>query len=182
MKRATLKCCVKIISISLIFMVSIFLAARKSPRLHSYLFQRIIFAAMSLGGNGRLELAVLDHNVSVAEDLLNKGADPNQRGRDNETFLMNICTSHDPHSYDMAQVLLAHGADPQLQDTDGYTALMFAAQSSTVDMVNLLLQHGARVDIRNNREKTAFDIAKERNKTKIVSLLEKVIAQPATNN
>ncbi|MFO7957174.1 MAG: ankyrin repeat domain-containing protein [Candidatus Brocadiia bacterium] len=78
--------------------------------------------------------------------LLEKGADPNQAGRDGRTALYWAARGFDRR---MARLLLEHGARTDIGDAEtGRTPLHVAAWYGDADMAALLLEHGASTKIR----------------------------------
>lgn len=105
----------------------------------------------SLGGWSRESLlngsellqAVYDSPADVVENLLAKGADPNEGDAWGYTPLMSAVTRGDPR---VVRLLLRAGADARRRDVDGWTVLMAAAVSKnhpSEALVQLLLDHGA---------------------------------------
>lgn len=80
--------------------------------------------------------------------LLDFGADPNVRGKNNETPLMRAVLFGD---LEIATMLVASGADTELRDDNGFTALASAAHAphpndKMLNVARVLLEYGAIVD------------------------------------
>ncbi len=95
---------------------------------------------------GRLNFAISKRSPFLTRMCLAEGADPNGRGLELDTPLMEAC--QDEEDFDIVALLIEGGADPNLQDVDGYTALMFATSASSTRTVKLLLDHGANISLK----------------------------------
>lgn len=88
----------------------------------------------------KLSTAAENGQVDVAKDLLNDGADPNQRDRYDYTPLHWAAYEG---QVDVAKLLLDHGADINALEYTKSTPLALAVDRGYVDMVKLLLDKGA---------------------------------------
>jgi ankyrin repeat protein len=90
--------------------------------------------------------------------LLAAGVDPNATNR----YSNALCSAAYQDNLEVLALLLAQ---PRIKvdapDVDGYTALMWAADHSSLDIVNLLIKAGAKTDLKNSRGETAADLAKK---------------------
>ena len=85
--------------------------------------------------------AVGHNNFEVVQYLVEKGANVNGRGRDNNTALHEAARYY---SYlPSGQLLIAHGADIEARNSDHNTPLHLAAASNNSRAVSLLLEKGA---------------------------------------
>jgi ankyrin repeat protein len=106
-------------------------------------------------GQTALYSAIAKNNLALAELLLKKGADINQKGKgkekeqEDQTALM-VATSEEA-----VKLLLEHDADPNAQDNKGETALMKHRRVEK-PLVNLLLKHGADPAIKDNNGRTVL--------------------------
>jgi|SRR5215813_5415688 len=96
-------------------------------------------------GHTALMRAALDGNTQTVKDLLDQGADVNQRDDNSRTALMFATINM---HYETMKVLLEHGADVQARSNEGGTALMAAAMVGDLRMVQALLDKGADVHAR----------------------------------
>lgn len=101
-------------------------------------------------GGTKLTNAVLNENHSRVRELLNKGADVNQRGKKGLAPLHRAVLDGDSH---MVRILLEHGADVDaIYDTSNQegggktTALRMATYQGDKNIVKLLIKHGANVN------------------------------------
>ena len=96
-------------------------------------------------GHTPLMQAALDGNTEIVRELLNRGADINQRDDNGRTALMfAVINGH----YDTMKVLLEYGADVNAKSYIGGTALMGAALAGDLRMVQALLDQGADLHAR----------------------------------
>ncbi|MEX0940522.1 MAG: ankyrin repeat domain-containing protein [Candidatus Babeliales bacterium] len=120
----------------------------------------------------------------LAAKLKKLGADPNQRGKNNNSLLqIHILNSdylkyHFNKAFPAIEWLLKNGASPNLKNDDGDTSLISAIKSGVSEdkikkVVELLLTYGADSSIKNKEGKTALDYAKEKNLKQIMNILKK---------
>lgn len=96
-------------------------------------------------GHTALMRAALDGNTERVRELINQGADINQRDDNARTALMfAVINGH----YETMKVLLDHGADVNAKSNTGGTALMGAALNGDLRMVQALLDKGADLHAR----------------------------------
>ena len=105
------------------------------------------------------------------EELIDKGADVNQKDEDGNTALMRA-------SYwgykEVVELLIRNGADVNQKDEDGNTALMRASCGGRKEVVELLIQKGADVNAKSVTGDTALIIAKdEKIKKAIIDAVKK---------
>jgi len=110
---------------------------------------------------GSLRAAASQGRTTLADmnQLLDTGADINERTPNGETRLMTAVKNHDMR---MIKLLVNRGADLDLQDNDGRTAVSLAAKYEAADgidtkMTHYLLLQGANPYIRDHQGKNAFD-------------------------
>jgi len=123
-------------------------------------------------GHTALMRAALDGNTEQVKELLNQGAEINQRDENGRTALMfAVINRH----YDTMKVLLEHGADVNAKSNQGGTALMAAALAGDLRMVRALLDKGAdtHASLRETNE-TAATIAASHGYDEIARLLGQV--------
>ncbi|KPA12677.1 hypothetical protein MHK_007119 [Candidatus Magnetomorum sp. HK-1] len=96
-----------------------------------------------------------DH-TDIAKFLIKKGANINQRTKEQETPLMIAVRKK---NYEVAKAILDTNVDINAKRKDGNTALFLAVLNKDKDMVVLLIKNGADVTIRNNFGKSPLSIA-----------------------
>jgi Ankyrin repeats (3 copies) len=109
--------------------------------------------------DGRLALmcAARDGSSEGAELLLERGADPNAKGKVQLTSLHDAgIFGSEQEGIDTTDVLLKSGADLEARDSGGNTPLMRALALGRLHVVRHLLQRGSAVDVKNNHGKTAL--------------------------
>lgn len=108
-------------------------------------------------GNTVLSNMIRNPNSSfeICKTLLENGADPNLKNKDEWTPLM-IAAKYSGirNKKEFIQLLLDHAADINLQNNTGYSALIFATiyynDTSTNDTIELLLKNNANADLYDN--------------------------------
>lgn len=117
-----------------------------------------------------------DQNNTIAEELLEAGANPNKANLQGLTPLMIFARKGDEQEHAIAELLLDNGADPALVDKDSNTALMYAAgnykKASGKKIAELILDSGYKdIERANNKGQTAMDIAVSNENESLVKLL-----------
>ncbi len=93
-------------------------------------------------GSTPFMFAALYSDAATVSQLLDKGADPNQRNDSNATALMWAA-----NDLEKTKVLVAHGAQVNARSNDGSSALAIAAtKAGAAPIVKFLLEHGANPD------------------------------------
>lgn len=100
------------------------------------------FGSALMGAACQCAVATMNGTYNIIKILLEKGADPNERGRDGVTPL--IAASGMQGDPAVLKVLLDAGADPTLKDKHGKTALAWAVESRRDDKVEVLSKVGNR--------------------------------------
>jgi ankyrin repeat protein len=108
--------------------------------------------------------------VECLESLLESGIDPNQKGPDDATALME-CVRYDSCSIDCVDLLLMHEANPNLQNSDGSTALIFACDEGHHDAIQALLAHAADPNVQDRTGRTALIYAATNSDAAAIALL-----------
>ena len=123
-------------------------------------------------GHTALMRAALDGNTEQVKELLNQGADINQRDENGRTALMfAVINRH----YDTMKVLLEHGADVNAKSNLGGTALIGAAMAGELSMVQALLDRGADLDARlHETNESAATLAASHGHDEIARLLSEI--------
>ena len=91
----------------------------------------------------RLHVATTFGRVDMARRLLERGADPNLRGRGDDTALAGAARGG--HT-ELVEVLLESGANPDLSDVQGNTPLSWAVERGHAETVRMFLEHGVGTD------------------------------------
>jgi len=100
--------------------------------------------------------------------LLNRGADPNTRSRDETTALMYAI---DSSRILIMKLLLLNGADPDLASSDNTTPLILAVLNNQFEAAMLLLGKGANPDLKDDYKAAALHYAAALNYYQITDLL-----------
>lgn len=99
--------------------------------------------AQSFTGGGLTPLfKAVERHKSVAEELINQGANVNQTTSSGDTPLLLAARGK---NIGVVELLLKRGADINWKDNDSRTALEFALQSNNNTIAQLLMEHGAAV-------------------------------------
>ena len=115
-----------------------------------------------------LDLAARTNNVKLAEELIDKKVDINQKDDRGYTPLILATYNQSP---DVAKLLLQHGADTESADPTGRTALMGASFQGDDQCVAILLDNGAKINSGDVNGATALMYAVEFGRTSVVKLL-----------
>ena len=120
------------------------------------------------------------NTVESLRFYLDKGADPNECGFHEKSFLLRVvegsrrkrkgATSMDASAM-AVRLLLDRGADPNVKDTFGRTALSTAAKNGAFEIVSLLLERGVDVDSKDTFGDTVLSEAVEGGNAAVVKLL-----------
>jgi ankyrin repeat protein len=118
--------------------------------------------------------AVLKRHTDLAKNLIENGADLNQKDNNGVTALMRVAQYgydyQDDYVYfgydnweqdynnmkDIARILIEKGADLNLKDNDGFNALMWAVQNDNYDIAKILIENGADLNLKDKGGLTAF--------------------------
>jgi ankyrin repeat protein len=103
-------------------------------------------------GEPALIAAVNLENITIAELLLEHGADPDERDVRRNTPLHLACRNG---NHDIVALLMRHGADSDRIDSSGKTYLAFATFRGDVPLVKTLLENGANPRAKCANGKTA---------------------------
>jgi ankyrin repeat protein len=124
----------------------------------------------SVNGSSALHLAcTCNHHLELVRLLIEKGADLNDRDKNEKTALMLVL---ERRYFKMAEFLIQHGADLNFADKDGNTALMIASRRFyRVEIVQMLLEKNADTNIQNKDGQTALIIAIDNEKFEIARVL-----------
>lgn len=138
-------------------------------------------APLDAGGNTPLiYVANMDYfaglNNTLAEELIEGGADVNKANLNGQTPLMVFAGKGDEQEHGIAELLLDNNADPALTDSSSNTPLMYAASNTNKQsgkkIAELILENGYKdLDRVNNAGQTAMDIAVSSQNESLVKLL-----------
>lgn len=138
-------------------------------------------AATDNEGNTALSLLcqagyLADLNGTLAEELIDAGADVNKPNQLGKTSLMIFAQLGNEMKYNIAELLLDNNADVTYVDQSGNTALIYAAgnsdQMSGKRIVSLILEKDKSILERvNNAGQTAMDVAIQHNNEAVVKQL-----------
>lgn len=118
-------------------------------------------------------------NLSIALELIKKGADVNAVGNDGKRPLHQAVADME----EVARALAEAGADINAQDNDGNTPLMYACMKAKEETVLWLLKAGADYKIQNNEGRTAADMAVKRGYSRALELMgADTLLQACKNN
>lgn len=126
--------------------------------------------AYSLDGWTALHLAAFYRQKDAVTYLLEKGANPNLRSRNNMSNLP-IHAAAAGGNREILAMLIDRGADINARQHGGWTPLHSSAQSGDAETVKLLLSRGAEVDAQAENGQTALDLAMTKGFQSIVDLL-----------
>jgi ankyrin repeat protein len=117
-----------------------------------------------------------DLNATLAEELIDAGADVNRPGQSGKTPLMSFARLGNEMKYNIAELLLDNDADVTYVDQLGNTALIYAAGNtdhmSGKRIIGLILQKDKSILERvNNAGQTAMDVAIQQNNEAAVKQL-----------
>jgi uncharacterized protein len=135
-------------------------------------------AARDDDGRSALMWAARTGQRSLAEALLQAGADVDARDARDYTALFHAC--HDPDADrghpEMVALLLRAGADKEACIGFGVRPLMYAAGNGEAAVVQVLLQAGADPLARNEVGRTALMMVKDRDYVDVINLLHEAEA------
>lgn len=138
-------------------------------------------AAVDNDGNTALSLLcqagyLADLNATLAEELIDAGADVNRPNQSGKTPLMSFAQKGNETKYNIAELLLDNNADVTYVDQSGNTALIYAAgnsdHASGKRMISLILKKDdSTLNQVNNVGQTAMDMAIQQNNETAVKQL-----------
>jgi ankyrin repeat protein len=134
-------------------------------------------ASWSADGFTALHFAAFFGDGGVARALLDAGAAPNVRSR-NDFEVMPIHSAVAGRHGDVVAALLDAGADPNVRQRHGWTPLQGAAEHGDVETVDRLLAAGADPAATNDDGVSAADLARKDGHADLAERLEALAATP----
>lgn len=125
---------------------------------------------------GELSHAVFFKDLQKARELLQQGADPNERstiGIGAPPLMISITHFS---GLEMVKLLLDFGADVNIVRDGGYTPLMQSVISCQTDVTPLLIQRGAVLDKKSKDGLTALNYAERDKRIEQVNILKRAAA------
>ena len=113
------------------------------------------------------------------EELIDMGADVNQKEEDGKTALMRA--SYRGHK-EVVELLIRNGADINQKDNNGVTALMWASYKGRKEVVDLLIQNGADVNQKDSDGWTALMKASRQGYKEVAEVLIQIGADVNQKN
>ncbi|SEO21953.1 Ankyrin repeat-containing protein [Mucilaginibacter gossypiicola] len=122
--------------------------------------------------NEQLYKAVNANDTTLAETLINKGADVNFKRKVMNFEMSLLMLSVQQDQFKMVKLLVDHKVEIDWKDWFGCTALMYAANKGNVNIISYLLKNGADVHFADKEGNTVLSAAKEGNHPDAIKLIE----------
>lgn len=122
--------------------------------------------------NEQLYKAVNANDTTLAETLINKGADVNVKHKAMNFEMSLLMLSVQKDQFKMVKLLVDHKAEVDWKDWFGSTALMYAANKGNISIISYLLKNGADVHFKDKDGNTVLSAAKEGNHPDAIKLIE----------
>jgi ankyrin repeat protein len=122
--------------------------------------------------NEQLYKAVNANDTTLAETLINKGADVNFKRKVMNFDMSLLMLSVQQDQFKMVKLLVDHKVEIDWKDWFGSTALMYAANKGNVNIISYLLKNGADVHFTDKEGNTVLSAAKEGNHPDAIKLIE----------
>lgn len=107
-------------------------------------------------------------NAQIAKMLVDKGANVNVRGKDNQTPLLKASSKG---AAEVTRILLSKGADVNAKGRKGQTALIMSIDNGYSEVAKVLLVHGADVNATDDQGRTALMCAASNKQPGILRML-----------
>ena len=121
--------------------------------------------------------AVMENDEREVEDLLHRGANPNEMSPPGIAPLTEAMGYQTDRK--IAELLIKYGADVNVRtpknehgQTNEWTPIYYAVNRKRADLVAVLLKHGAKVALRDSWGKSPLDYAKEVKDAAIIKQIE----------
>ncbi len=105
-------------------------------------------------GNTPLHKTIMNKNITVLKELLNKEIEIDQKNYKGETALHLAVKLNNIESVEM---LIAHYATISIFDVYNFSPLYYANNLKYYEIANLLKQHGAKIEIRKIDQKSELE-------------------------
>lgn len=122
--------------------------------------------------NEQLYKAVNANDTTLAETLINKGADVNFKRKVMNFDMSLLMLSVQQDQFKMVKLLVDHKVEIDWKDWFGSTALMYAANKGNVNIISYLLKNGADVHFTDKEGNTVLSAAKEGNHPDAIKIIE----------
>jgi len=110
-------------------------------------------------GNSVMTAALLTNSMVSVQNLLQRGADVNEKNADGRTALHTaVSPANERINLAMVKTLIDGGADVNAVMNDGVSVLMWAVKYADKDIVRLLLDKGAAVDPAGKEKTVHFSV------------------------
>ena len=119
-------------------------------------------------GHHPLRIAIDLGYLELAEQLLNKGSNPNYRPENMSSALL-LCLEKE--YFELAELMVKHGAEVDIRNDKGWTPLIWAAIKGRKAAVEFLLRHGANIHLCNNDGWNAITGAYFKKRLDVVDIL-----------
>ena len=124
--------------------------------------------------SNRKEESIKNKWLSLAKMVLEKGADPNESNKEDDSPLVIAVRNQD---YSSVELLIKFNVKVNAQDKEGDTAMLTVVTSGfdkdvyDFELVKLLLAHGADPNIKNNSGYSALENSRSIGGTNIVTVI-----------
>ncbi|WP_121808758.1 ankyrin repeat domain-containing protein [Mucilaginibacter kameinonensis] len=122
--------------------------------------------------NEQLYKAVNVNDTTLAETLINKGADVNFKHKAMNFEMSLLILSVQKDQPKMVKLLVDHKAEVDWKDWFGSTALMYAANKGNVAVISYLLKSGADIHFKDKDGNSVLSAAKEGGNAEAIKLIE----------
>ena len=119
-------------------------------------------------GHHPLRIAIDLGYLELAEQLLNKGSNPNYRPENMSGALL-LCLEKE--YFELAELMVKHGAEVDIRNDKGWTPLIWSAIKGRKAAVEFLLGHGANIHLCNNDGWNAITGAYFKKRLDVVDIL-----------
>jgi len=132
--------------------------------------------SFSADGFTLLGLAAFFGHFILAQELLEKGADPNISAN-NPYKVAPLHSACATSNLEMATLLIKHGADVNAKQMHNVTPLHSAAHNGKTDLVQLLVDKGADINATMENGKTPLLMAEEAKFNDTANLIKKLVGK-----
>src|SRR5438093_993539 len=138
---------------------------------------RSLADAVAHDGYTPLGLAAFFKRRGVVKALLERGASPSLRSRDQGFTPLHsaVATDAGAGEHEIVRLLLEAGADPNAKSREGGTPLHTAAFTGDLEGAELLLAYGADPNASDPKGHTPLDIARDRRNIEVAALVHRAV-------